>query len=293
MIAIAAVFGGISIFAADWWINNATNARVDALSASLVRDAKPEVKFNTIVVASESMEFGVALERAKLHEIHWPQDALPEGSFARIDNVFEKGERVVVAPIVKNEPILLSKLSGPDGKAALSNLVEPGMRAVSVKVDEVAGVGGFITPGDRVDVVLTRESEAAGDGATRGEMLASQIVLENIKVLSVGQDANEKSADPQLVNSATLEVTSEGARKIALARSVGSLSLSLRSPADQSPIDPKVTTVRDFNRMATDQLVTSSSTVEEAIENAGPLMTTVVVTRGSTETKIYEVLSNN
>lgn len=290
MIAIAAVFGGISIFAADWWINQATNARVDAISASM--KPEPAVEFNKIVVAAEPMAFGSPLDPGKLAEIPWPEDAMPEGAFSSIEAVFEKGDRVAVSPIVKNEPVLLSKLSGPDGKAALSNLVEPGMRAVTIKIDEVVGVGGFITPGDRVDVVLTREAETS-PGQTAAEALATQVVLENIKVLSVGQDADETSAEPKLVSSATLEVTAEGARKVALARSVGSLTLSLRSPADNAPFDPTVTTVRDFSRSNTDQIKTSATvTVEEIIENAGPRVTTVVVTRGSAQTQTYEVPSN-
>ncbi len=292
MIAIAAIFGGISIFAADWWINNATNARVDALSASLAEKAGPKIEFNRIVVASEPMSFGTKIESAKLAEIPWPEDAMPEGAFKSIEEVFEKGERVAVAPMVKNEPVLLSKLSGPDGKAALSNLLEPGMRAVSIKIDEIVGVGGFITPGDRVDVVLTRESESA-TGNKASENLGTQVVLENVKVLSVGQDADETSADPQLVGSATLEVSVEGARKIALARSVGSLTLTLRSPADNSPFDPTMTTVRDFGRSNTDQINTSATTVEEVIESIGPKVTTVIVTRGSQQTQSYEVFSNN
>ncbi len=294
MIAIAAVFGGISIFAADWWINSTANARLDALSASMIKDSGPKVEFKTIVVAAEPLEFGAPVERAKLNEIPWPPKSLPEGAFTNIDELLADGERVVVSPMVMNEPVLLSKLSGPGGKATLSNLLEPGMRAIAVKIDEIAGVGGFVTPGDRVDVVLTREAETAGSPDTAGGSLATQVVLENVKVLSVGQDADEKSAKPNLVNSVTLEVTTEGARKIALARSVGALALSLRSPADRAPFDSGVTTVRDFNRMATDQFVTSSAvTVEEAIESYGPKVTTVIVTRGNKETQTYEVMSDN
>ena len=80
--------------------------------------------------------------------------------FATVDALLAEGSRVVLSPMEANEPVLLAKLSGPNGRASLSNLLTPGMRAVTVKTDEIAGVGGFITPGDRVDIVLTRDAGA-------------------------------------------------------------------------------------------------------------------------------------
>ena len=80
--------------------------------------------------------------------------------FRPIDALLAEGSRVVLSPMEANEPVLLAKLSGPNGRASLSNLLSPGMRAVTIKTDEIAGVGGFITPGDRVDIVLTRDAGA-------------------------------------------------------------------------------------------------------------------------------------
>ena len=124
----------------------------------------------------------------------------------------------MLSPIETNEPVLLTKLSGPNGRATLSNLLSPGMRAVTIKTDEIAGVGGFVTPGDRVDVVLTRDagaiqevSDNAKDAA--GSTITSEIVVENAKVLTVGQGADERQTSPQIVNSVTIEVTTSTARK--------------------------------------------------------------------------------
>ena len=116
------------------------------------------------------------LDRAQLSEIQWPQDALPQGAFATIDALLAEGSRVVLSPIEANEPVLLAKLSGPNGRASLSNLLTPGMRAVTIKTDEIAGVGGFVTPGDRVDVVLTRDAGAIDEVKKNAEGAAGSTI---------------------------------------------------------------------------------------------------------------------
>ena len=107
---------------------------------------------------SAPLRYGMQLDRAQLSEIPWPQDSLPQGAYASVDALLADGSRVVLSPIEVNEPVLLTKLSGPNGRATLSNMLSPGMRAVTIRTDEIAGVGGFVTPGDRVDVVLIRDA---------------------------------------------------------------------------------------------------------------------------------------
>src|SRR5918994_1829984 len=234
MIGIAAVFGAISIFAADLWVKSAANQRIDPIEVSVPVPDGPKIEFKKIVVAAAPLRFGMELDRAQLTEMSWPQDSLPEGAFGSIDELFADGSRVVLSPIETSEPVLLAKLSGANGRATLSNLLSPGMRAVTIKTDEIAGVGGFITPGDRVDVVLTRDAGAieetseSAKGAS-GATIATEIVVENAKVLTVGQGADERRAEPQVAESVTIEVDGEGAQKVALARTVGTLSLSLRA----------------------------------------------------------------
>lgn len=297
MIGIAAVFGAISIFAADWWVKNQAEARVPD---PMPQPVQPKVEFKTIVVAKEPMRFGMPIDRAQLSEIPWPQEALPQGAFATVDALMGEGERVVLSPIEVNEPVLLTKLSGPNGRATLSNLLSPGMRAVTVKTDEIAGVGGFIAPGDRVDVVLTRDAgeiaEVAknAEGAS-GSTITTEIVVENAKVLSVGQGADERQTAPQLANSVTIEVSIDGARKVALARTVGTLSLSLRSAgegADQVAGDG-VTTISSFGGSVLSKMTEMTAPVVEAVapkEPEGPKFKTVIVTRG-TEPTTYEVVA--
>ena len=297
MIGIAAVFGAISIFAADFWVKSQAKAVSEQKVASIVAQQEPKVEFKTIVVANVPLRFGMQLDRPQLTEIPWPQDSLPQGAFPTIDRLLAEGSRVVLSPIEVNEPVLLTKLSGPNGRATLSNMLSPGMRAVTIRIDEIAGVGGFVTPVDRVDVVLTRD---AGDiqevaknaqGAS-GSTVTSEIVVSDAKVLSVGQGADERKTEPQIANSVTLEVTNEGAQKVALARTVGTLSLSLRSAADASASSNGLTTISSFGGSVAASAQASAASLVNAVakEPEGPKFKTVIVSRGE-KVEEYKVLS--
>lgn len=287
MIGIAAVFGAISIFAADFWVKSQAKAQPEVKVVTVEAPQQPKVEFKTIVVAQAPLRYGMELGRAQLAEIPWPQDSLPQGAFPTIDKLLADGSRVVLSPIEVNEPVLLAKLSGPNGRATLSNMLSPGMRAVTIRTDEIAGVGGFITPGDRVDVVLTRD---AGDiqevsknaqGAA-GSTVTSEVVVSDAKVLSVGQGADERKTEPQIANSVTIEVTNEGAQKVALARTVGTLSLSLRSAADASASKSGLTTISSFGGSVAASTQASAASLVNAVtkDQDEPKFKTVIVTRG-------------
>jgi pilus assembly protein CpaB len=299
MIGIAAVFGAVSIFAADFWLKNEADARVETRTIEIPAPAAPKVEFKTIVVASEPLRFGMQLDGAQLSEIPWPQDALPQGAFATVAALLADGSRVVLSPIEANEPVLLAKLSGPNGRASLSNLLMPGMRAVTIKTDEIAGVGGFITPGDRVDVVLTRDAGAIdevkknAEGAA-GSTIATEIVVENAKVLSVGQGADERQTSPQVASSVTVEVTVEGAGKITLARNIGTLSLQLRAAGEDLAGGDGLTTISAFGGSVSTAVATAAGDLVEAMtkEPEEPKFKTVIVTRGVEPTS-YQVVTPN
>lgn len=290
MVGIAAVMGAISIFAADMWLKSEANARVEI---SVPTPAEPQVAFNTIVVAGAPLRFGMPLDRTQLNEIPWPQASLPQGAFARIDDLLAAGTRVVLSPIEPNEPVLLAKLSGPNGRATLSNLLAPGMRAVTIRIDEIAGVGGFVMPGDRVDIMLTRDAgeiqEVArnAEGAA-GSTITSEVVVENVKVLSAGQGADERQTQPQVVSSVTVEVDSAGAQKIALARNIGTLSLSLRAAGEGAGGADGLVTISSFGGSVADAAASFVRAV--TAEPEGPKYKTVIVTRG-TVPQSYQVVS--
>src|SRR5260370_12474807 len=135
------------------------------------------------------------------------------------------GNRIVLASIEKNEPILRTKVTGPGQKATLSRVSQDGMRGVTIRVNDVHGVGGFVLPNDRVDVLLTRQQER-----TSG---MNDVVIQNARVLAVDQLADDAADRPTVVKAVTLEVDTISAQKIALSASLGSLSLMLRRAGEQ------------------------------------------------------------
>jgi|ERR1700679_2299946 len=189
------------------------------------------VALRPVVVAAADLPYGTPLRPELLKVIAWPQDSAPDGSFASIDEVFkgqgQPADRVVLRETDRNEPILRSKISGFGGKATLSREVSNGMRAVSISVNDVSGVSGFMLPGDHVDVVLTRRLPA--DAGTGSDSLVSDIILQNITILGIDQVSDQQRDQPVVARTATVEVTPEQAQKLALAQQAGTLSLALRN----------------------------------------------------------------
>lgn len=233
-LVLTALVGSGFVFGADYWMNSKQPAPV----AAIVKMVNPEIVLKKVVVAREPLGFGTVLTSENLDEISWPQNAMPPGVFHSIEEMLKEGSRVVLRPIEPNEPILTSKITGSNENASLSRIIEKGNRAVTVRVNDVAGVAGFIQPGDRVDVVVTREVSIPGradqnKGRAKRSTVAD-LLLQGVRVLTIDQFADERSEGPQVAKAVTLELNSYDAQKIALASSVGDLSLLLRSAGDQS-----------------------------------------------------------
>jgi pilus assembly protein CpaB len=219
ILVLALVMGGLAAMMARSWVNNQAGA-------------VPAPVSNTIVVAKVKMGFGTELTRDNVTEIHWAAATVPEGAFRTKEELFKKDgkkdgddvRRVALTPIDRNEPVLAGKVTGPDQRGTLSALVAPGYKAVTVRVDDVRGVAGFVLPGDRVDVVLIRTHNLEGGKKDH----SSDVLLQNAKVLAVDQLANERQEKATVAKAVTLEVTTEDAQKILLASDVGRLSLILR-----------------------------------------------------------------
>ena len=140
----------------------------------------------------------------------------------------------------------------------LSALVAPGMKAVTIRVNDVDGVGGFVLPGDRVDIALTRQYKE-DDGKSGG---ASQVVLQDVRVLAIDQVADERVANPAVAKSVTLEVDTVGAQKLGLAGSIGTLSLHLRKAGETTAEKSMRVTLKDlFSELVTDMGRGSSTTI--------------------------------
>ena len=214
MIGFAVLFGLLAVFIAQSWLNSQDEMRMRSLEAN----RKP-IATQTIVVASRPLRFGAELTSSSLREIAWPESAVPVGAFAKISDLLASGRRVVLTAIEANEPVLSSKVTGPGQRATLSAVIADGMRAVTIRVNDVDGVAGFVLPGDRVDVALTRQADKNN---------TNDVVIQNVKVLAIDQVADERTDKPSIARAVTLEVNSKDAQKIALAATVGTLSLMLR-----------------------------------------------------------------
>jgi pilus assembly protein CpaB len=186
-----------------------------------------------IVVAANDLQVGTKLEDRDLKLVNFPGDSLPDGVIHQKARAVGRG---VLQPISRGEFILSSKLADKD-VAGLPALIPPGMRAVSVRVNDVIAVAGFVLPGTRVDVLLTGNPGVAGESVTT-------TVLENVTVLATGQKLERNAAgEPQNTAVITLLVSPEDAQKLTLATQEGRIQLSLRNPLDTG--QEKIASVRN------------------------------------------------
>jgi pilus assembly protein CpaB len=196
-----------------------------------------------VVVASQPIPYGVKLEAKYLTVSKLPANAAPTGAYSSISQILSQqgGPPTALVPMAAQEPVLSSKLTGVGERATLAALITPGMRAYSIAINEVSGTGGHVLPGDRVDVVLTRDitTQAGTDGAAQHHFVSS-VIAQSLRVLGVDQNANPTTATPVVARSATLEVSVQDAERLALSAQAGSLSLALRKTGsvEIEPVHP-------------------------------------------------------
>lgn len=191
-----------------------------------------------VAVASVPLDFGAPITPDKVRLVDWPAGSLPEGTFSSIPQLLPMNHtRVALRPMAANEPILRSKISGEGGRAAISAVLDPTKRAVAVRLSDVAGVGGFVLPGDVVDVLVTRTPMNPNGNSQQ----ITDVLLQKVRVIAIDQDASDSTDKPAIGKTATLEVAQVDAQKLALAQQVGQLSLALVNPASET--SPTVETV--------------------------------------------------
>jgi pilus assembly protein CpaB len=200
-----------------------------------------EQRLARIVVATRPLEFGEPLTNENLRLANFPASSVPDGAFRSVEDA-TRGGRVALRPIVVNEPVLSDKVSGADGRAVLASNLAPGMRAVSIPVNAVAGVSGFIRPGDVVDILLTRSIP----GSEGNENMMTDVILDRVKVLAIDQNPNEKDTKPKVGKTAVVEVDLYQAQKLVLAQKLGALSLALRNVAQPEQVAMTTVTARDL-----------------------------------------------
>ncbi len=193
---------------------------------------KPEVTGH-VVVAASPMQLGQRVDAGNLKLIAWPANAPVAGMFTRIEDC---ANRALLTPVATNELILDSKLASREAGVGLPATIPEGMRAISVAVNDVVGVAGFVTPGTTVDVLVTGRlsgaNHASDDNITR-------MILQNVRVLAAGQKIEQdREGKPQTVPVITLLVSPEDAGKLALASTEGKIQLALRNTIDTKHVDP-------------------------------------------------------
>lgn len=276
-VAVAVLLGLMAVFLVQTWLGRQRAAdRTEAVIAGTT----------PVVVAAQPIARGVKLSSAVVKIVRYPQASVPAGALVDVAEVTQGGDRLALRDFAPNEPILTSRITQPGGKVNLSASMTPGMRAVTFRSNDVAGVAGFVLPGDRVDVLLTRN---AGESQ---QSTLTQVLADNIKVLAVDQVADEATDKPTVARAITIEVTADVAQKIRLAEAVGTVSLSLRQVSDQLPLAKRVATIADLGGVYAPQRAAyrpapGGSSAKRGLA-AGPAQPQVRVTRG-VETKSYPV----
>jgi pilus assembly protein CpaB len=189
-------------------------------------------KFSPVVVAAVPLGLGARLKASDLRVLNWPLAQQPAGSFSRIDDCVD---RALITPVVANEVILDQKLARREAGAGLPAAIPEGMRAVSIRVDDVVAVAGFVQPGTMVDVMVTGDPSLTGAPG----ISITRTFLEDIRVLASGQQVQQDATGkPQTATVVTLLVTPEQANLLALASTQGKIHLALRNTIDTKEVNP-------------------------------------------------------
>src|SRR6478672_5838939 len=221
-LAGALFLGLIAVFIANTYLNGAQQQAY----------AKGTTK---VAVAATPLAYGTDITPEKVRFVDYPNTSIPPGAFTNAAQLMVGGKkRVALMPIAVNEPILNAKISAVGAGASIAALLPEGMRAASVRINDVSGVAGFVQPNDSVDVLITRQPP-------EGTQEVTDVLLQNVHVLAMGRVAKDSNGQPIPARTATLEVAPLDAQKLALGEALGSLSLVLRKPGE--PSNPVVETV--------------------------------------------------
>jgi len=286
-LGIALVLGLLAVYLANIFLTQ-TEQRAQVSQAGTAK----------IAVAAVPLDYGVEVTPEKIRFVDYPLASIPPGSFRSLNELLTAGKkRVALRPMQVNEPILAAKISGEGQNASIAALLPDGKRAAAVRLNDVSGVAGFIQPNDTVDVLVTRQA-----GSTNNETQLTDVLLQNIRVIAIDQDAQGADGKPVLAKTATLEVDPLEAQKLALAQQVGTLSLVLRKPGEQDNT-PRVETVSlsDLRYSLYGGRASYSTGVPGAYQAAGtriaaanrPARRPVVVRRVAPATPIVRRTTNN
>ena len=267
--AIAIVLGLIAVVLINVYMGSSRKAQVAQVQAGVG---------SPVVVAQAPISRGGVVQPTQLKVVNYPAGSVPAGAFTTIAQLTggKDQQRIALRDLGPDEPVLASRVTAPGGKLNLATEISPGMQAVTFHSSDIQGVGGFVLPNDRVDIMLSR-------AVNEGKLPLTQIIAENIRVLGVDQSDDQEQSKPVVAKAITVEVTPEQAQQITLAASMGTVSLALRHVDDTAPVTRMATTAVSFGYFSAPR---PPGEAHMPVAH-GP---TVRVTRG-TDTTAYQLIS--
>jgi len=223
-LGVAIILGLVAVLLANTYLTG-REKQIAASPEGMVR----------VAVAAMPLAYGADVTPDKVKFVQYPAASLPPGVYRSMPELLPMGKRrVALRPIQVNQPLLAADLSGEGQSASIAALLPDGMRAATVRINDISGVAGFVKPNDTVDVLITRQAIGA-NAEERGEQV-TDVLLQNIRVIAMGQDAVGADGKPSSTANATLELTPIDAQKVALGQQLGTLSFVLRKPGEDQNI---------------------------------------------------------
>ena len=231
LLTIGFLLAGGSVLVAHSYLKNAAMRSGEAQAEEL----------SAIVVARSDIAFGAPITFEMVRLQNWPEEAVPPEAFTSLEEVLGatgQEPRRARRSMVPGEPIVRSKASQFGEKVTIADIIDPAKRAMAIRVNDVSGVAGFVTPGDRVDVLLTRRTE--------GSNMVTTTVLQDIVVRGIDQLADQDRDQPNVARTVTVEVSPDEAQRLALAQQAGTLGLTLRNLATTAKPELRALSVNDL-----------------------------------------------
>jgi pilus assembly protein CpaB len=235
-IGLSAVSGLLAALQVNGWMAS----QYRHLQELADKPSGPVIEMQKVLLAKDNIPFGTQVTKDNTIESEWPASNLPSGSFKSADEFLaENGARLALAPIKANEPIIAERVTGAGQRSGLATLLEAGKKAVTIRVNDVVGVGGLVLPGDMVDILITDEVTGAKEGAPSEAY--TDVLLQKVRVLAVDQTWNPAHAEPILGRTVTVAATLAEAQIVTLAATVGTLSLVLSGASPTQEELPRLT----------------------------------------------------
>lgn len=260
ILLVAIVLGGVTVYLVNQYLQREVSSQRDVRTIATV----------PVVVAATDLDSGTRLDDVLLEVVDWPESSVPEGAFRSKPTLLTDEPPLILTQAKKGEPILKYKLSPYGARGGLPAKIPEDKRAITLDVNEIRGVAGFVMPGDYVDVVQTTALKASD------KIPYAQVILQNAKVLGVDQRSSESETEPKVVNAVTILVTPYDGQRIVLAAKTGELSLMLRNEFDASIVETDKVTYRD---LMNEEPVKATKVVRR-VRRATPAKPQVEVIRG-------------